>query len=107
MSEYNRAPMTKTQVDLARRALGLPNHQHRSYRNSFVGGHGHFNYDDWYMMSQNGYAMRKDGHGLPYGGNDVFRLTLKGAEMVLVGRETLDLEDFSRSLTARKNGEQQ
>lgn len=89
-----RAPMTKRQVDLARHALGLPNTNRRSYRNRFVAGLGHPDYDDWYAMSRLGYAVRRDGDKLPFGGNDLFHLTREGAEAALVGRETLDPEDF-------------
>jgi hypothetical protein len=87
-------PLTKRQVDLARLALGLPNKGRRSYRNSFIGGPGNADYDDWYAMTKNGYATRRDGAKEPFGGNDVFRLTRTGAEAALVARETLDPEDF-------------
>jgi hypothetical protein len=87
-------PLTKRQVDLARHALGLPNDNRRSYRNSFIAGLGHADYDDWYAMTKNGYATRRDGVKEPFGGNDVFRLTRTGAEAALVAMETLDSEDF-------------
>jgi hypothetical protein len=86
--------LTKSQIDLARHALGLPNAQRRSYRNRFVAGLDHPDYDDWYAMSREGYATRRDGAKLPFGGDDLFHLTRKGAEAALVGRETLDPEDF-------------
>lgn len=87
-------PMTKRQVDLARHALGLPNQTRRSYRNRFVAGLGHSDYNDWYAMAQRGYAVRHDGAKLPFGGMDMFELTRIGAKTALVGRETLDPEDF-------------
>lgn len=88
------APMTKRQIDLARHALGLPNKDRRSYRNAFVAGLNHDDYDDWYAMVRNGYAVKRDGAALPFGGDDVFHMTRAGAEAVLVARETLDLQDF-------------
>lgn len=90
------APFTPRQIDLARHALGFPNARRRSYRNSFVAGNTHPDYDDWYKMAQNGYAAKNDGVKLPFGGADLFRVTLAGAKAVLVGRETLDMEDFSQ-----------
>jgi hypothetical protein len=86
--------MTKRQIDLARHALGLPNEARRSYRNRFVAGLEHPDYDDWYAMSQNGWAKRRDGTKLPFGGMDMFHLTRPGAESALVGSESLDPEDF-------------
>ena len=87
-------PMTKRQIDLARHALGLPNRNRRSYRNSFVAGPGHTDYDDWYAMSCKGWAVRHDGARLPFGGMDLFNLTPAGAQAALVARESLDQEDF-------------
>jgi len=92
--------MTKKQVDLARHALGLPNARRQSYRNSFCAGLGHSDYDDWYAMAQNEWAIRRDGAKLPFGGNDLFHLTRAGADAALVGRETLDPENFPAALSA-------
>ena len=86
--------LTAYQVDLARHALGLPNGGRRSCRNRFVAGLGHPDYDDWHKMTLAGFATKRNGTKLPFGGNDLFHLTRKGAEAALVGRETLDPEDF-------------
>jgi hypothetical protein len=94
------APLTKRQIDLARHALGLPNKDRQSYRNSFVGGPGHADYDDWYAMAKAAYAVRRDGALLRLGGNDLFHLTRAGAEAALVGRETLDPEDVPAEAVA-------
>ena len=48
--------MTPSQRELARHALGLPNKMRTSYRNRFVAGHGHDDYDDWREMCSAGYA---------------------------------------------------
>jgi hypothetical protein len=86
--------MTPKQIDLARNALGLPNHNRRSYRNSFVVGIDCVDYDAWYDMAMRGLAIRYDGAKLPFGGMDLFKLTLLGASQALVGREALDTDDF-------------
>lgn len=91
--------MTPKQIDLARHALGLPNEGMRSFRNSFVAGPGHPDYDDWLAMTKDGNAVRCDGATLEFGGDDLFHLTRKGAEAALE-RETLDPAGFPDPATA-------
>lgn len=86
--------MSPGQIELARHALGLPNSQRRSYRNSFVAGPGHVDYDEWIAMVASGDAVCRDGARLPFGGNDLFHLTRKGATAALKPQELLDTEDF-------------
>lgn len=85
--------MTPEQKELARHALGLPNGRRQSYRNRFVAGPGHSDYAAWMAMVADGNAMRRDGKSLPFGGDDAFWLTRKGAEAALERREKLDPED--------------
>lgn len=85
--------MTPTQIALARHALGLPNSRRRSYRNHFVCGECHSDYDNWTEMVASEFARRRNGNALS-GGEDVFWLTPKGAALVLKKGERLDLEDF-------------
>lgn len=86
--------MTPEQIALARRALGLPNEKNVSYRNTFVGGRGHPNWDDWTVMVLNGEAIQHDGAKVPFGGDDLFKLTGRGALAALQTGEKLDREDF-------------
>lgn len=86
--------MTPAQKELARHALGLPNRQRKSYRNRFVAGNGHPDYLDWLVMVEDGNAERRGGKALPYGGDDFFWLTRKGAEAALEPGEKLCPEDF-------------
>ncbi len=85
--------MTPTQIELARHALGLPNKRRQSYRNHFVCGPGHDDYDNWQAMVGAGLAKRRKGNPLT-GGDDLFWLTLEGAHNALTKGERLDLEDF-------------
>lgn len=66
--------MTPEQIELARHALGLPNDRRRSYRNRFVTGPGHSDYDNWMQMVAAGNARRRSGNQLT-GGDDFFWLT--------------------------------
>lgn len=88
--------LTPAQRDLARHALGLPNDRKRSYRNSFVAGAGHSDYADWQAMVDAGLATKRDGSTVPFGGDDLFRLTPRGAVAALDPGEQLDPEDFPR-----------
>jgi hypothetical protein len=65
-----------------------------SYRNRFVAGPGHTNYDAWCQMVGRGFAKVTPGYKLPFGGDDLFRVTLAGARAALMPREELDPEDF-------------
>jgi hypothetical protein len=86
--------MTLDQIALARHALGLSQGAGKiSYRNYFTAGVGHLNYRDWRGMVDAGYAIRFHRSGVPFGGNDLFRLTRAGAEAVLTAGETLSKEE--------------
>ena len=85
--------MTPEQVELARHALGLPNNRRKSYRNHFVAGPGHSDYDSWQAMVAAGHAGRTPGSQLT-GGDDCFWLNLEGAKMALRPGERLSPEDF-------------
>lgn len=84
---------TQAQTDLARHALGLPNRKRRSYRNRFVAGPGHSDYDDWQAMVERGDARRRAGSALT-GGDELFWLTRQGAQAALKRGEKLCPEDF-------------
>jgi tryptophanase len=86
--------MTPRQIDLARHALGLPNNQRVSYRNRFVAGKGHFDYEDWCAMVQAKDAIVAAGEHLLMGSDDYFYLTLQGAKKAILPGESLDREDF-------------
>ena len=92
--------MTPQQIELARHALGLPNKQRKSYRNRFVTGPGHTDYDNWMAMTASGDARRRDGKSLPFGGSDMFWLTRQGAEKALLPKEKLCPEDFPNTRPA-------
>jgi hypothetical protein len=92
--------MTTRQIELARHAIGLPNKMRMSYRNSFVTGVGHDDYAEWEQMVTNGDAEERDGKSLPYAGDSLFWLTVRGARQALNPREYLDPEDF----TPQNNG---
>lgn len=84
--------LTPKQIELARHALGLSRTRHTSYRNHFVTGPGSSDYDDWVMMADDGYAVRR-----PYplaAGDFLFNLTKKGADAALGPGDKLDREDF-------------
>lgn len=89
--------MTPPQIELARHALGLAR-KPISYRNRFVAGIGHSDYDAWLDMVEQGAARRRPGEKLPFGGDDLFHLTLAGAREALKPGETLDPEDFPDAL---------
>lgn len=85
--------MTPEQIELARHALGLTQGRKRSYRNHFVCGPGHSDYDNWEAMTNDGKAWKRKGSPLS-GGDDIFGMTAAGAEEVLRKGERLDPEDF-------------
>lgn len=85
--------MTPEQIELARHALGLGNGRLVSYRNHFVTGPGHSDYDNWTAMVASHMATRRKGSALT-GGDDIFYLTPAGAKAALKRGERLDPEDF-------------
>lgn len=86
--------MTPEQIELARHALGLPNRNKKSYRNHFVAGEGHSDFENWRDMVEKGFARGKKGSQLT-GGDPVFWLTLAGASLALRRGEKLDPDDFN------------
>jgi hypothetical protein len=87
--------MTGRQRELARHALGFQGSGNKvSYRNRFVTGPGHTDYEDWTAMVEAGEAKRRDGKTLPFGGDDMFWLTKAGALLALNPGERLDPQDF-------------
>lgn len=85
--------MTPEQIGLARHALGLSPFRKTSYRNHFVAGTGHPDYENWRAMVSAGWARQREKQ--PHtGGQDVFWLTLAGALQALRDGEKLDEEDF-------------
>lgn len=88
--------MTPEQKALARHALGLPNAARTSHRNRFVTGPGCVDFHHWMDMVDAGLARRRCGTTLPFGGDDLFRLTRAGADQALEPGEQLDPEDFPR-----------
>lgn len=92
--------MTPEQIELARHALGLPNRNRKSYRNHFVAGEGHSDFDNWQAMVMAGLARFRKGSELT-GGDPVFWLTLEGARSALKKGERLDLDDFPSAASAK------
>lgn len=87
--------MSPEQIELARHALGLPNPLRRSYRNHFVAGKGHSDFDQWTAMVADGNARTRAG-GVLSGEDDIFWLTKQGATAALRRGERLDPEDFPK-----------
>lgn len=85
--------MTEDQRELARHALGLGGKSKVSYRNHFVTGPGASDHPHWMQMVEAGLAWRREGSELS-GGDDLFGLTLKGAQAALKPGEHLCFEDF-------------
>lgn len=85
--------MTPEHKELARHALGLPNSRRKSYRNHFVAGPGHIDFDHWREMVANGDAKEYAPSALT-GGDHCFTLTKQGAESALLAGEKLNKEDF-------------
>lgn len=86
--------MTDYQRDLARHALGLPNKRKTTYRNRYVVGRGNKDYGEWQAMVAAGEAGRRDAVTVPFGGDDLFWLTFKGAKAAMQPGEKLDPEDI-------------
>lgn len=97
--------MTPEQIELARHALGLGNGRRISFRNHFVTGPGHSDYDNWIAMVAAGDAVRRKGSELS-GGDDIFYLTPSGATAALRQRERLDPENFPPSAFAKHTSQQ-
>lgn len=87
--------MTKEQIELARHALGLDGRRTCSYRNYFTCSADHKDWDEWQRMTMEGHAKYYLAKRLHLGGDDLFKLTLKGAKAALLPGETLDKEDFT------------
>lgn len=85
--------MTPEQIELARHALGLDGRRKVSYRNHFVTGERTRDFPHWIAMVESGDATRRAGPELT-GGDDLFRLTAKGARAALRRGERLNPEDF-------------
>jgi hypothetical protein len=96
--------MTPQQIELARHALGLPNDRRRSYRNYFTAGTGHPDFADWIAMIKAGTAKRRISSRMA-GGDDVFWLTIEGAQAALQHGESLDPEDFPALCVSPGNGD--
>lgn len=91
--------MTPRQIELARHALGLTDkRQKQSYRNYFVAGKSHDDYEEWEAMVRTGMALKRSGKtrsGVQlFGGDDIFHLTPAGAIASVRKGESLDPEDF-------------
>ena len=84
---------------LARHALGLVDGRKVSYRNHFVCGPGHQDFEEWERMVAIGDAAKFDRRKL-FGGDYLFKLTFKGARSVLREGERLDPEDFPEAAAA-------
>lgn len=94
-SAERKVALTSRQIDLARHALGLTREEtRRSYRNHFVAGPNHGDYEEWMKMAAAGMAFRRQVGG--FGGDDLFHLTRPGAEAALRAGDSLDSEDFPR-----------
>jgi hypothetical protein len=89
--------MTEAQRQLARHALGFPNRQNRSYRNSFCTGPGSVDYPEWQEMVAHGEAIRRDGS--LWGGDSMFHLVLNAALSVREPKESLSQEDVATMRT--------
>jgi hypothetical protein len=92
------AEVSEREIELARHALGLPNKRRCSYRNYFVAGPGHIDYEHWQWMVFAGNATVR--RRLPLGGDHCFYLTDNGAIPALRSGEWLDPEDFPTDDTA-------
>lgn len=86
------ANLTPRQIDLVRHAIGLDGRRPISYRNNFVAGPGHDDYEAWCHMVARGFARVRPGYSLPFGGDDCFHVTRAAAEAALMPREQLDPE---------------
>ncbi len=94
--------MTPEQIAVARHALGLTGRNRESFRNSFVTGAGCENHALWLAMVDAGDAIKRDGENLPFGGDDLFYLTLQGAMKVLRPDERFENGLWARNPRAPK-----
>lgn len=95
--------MTPEQIELARHALGLNLRNRRSFRNRFVAGPLHDDYEDWMAMVAVGDAkVQVPPKGL--GGDSFFYLTEQGARKALAKGESLCPEDFPQHDCTRDTG---
>lgn len=85
--------LTIKQREMARHALGLDYHQMPkvSFRNRYVCPEDN---EHWQDMVSKGYAIFAPAAKVPFGGNAIFYLTRKGAELALDKGDSLDPEDF-------------
>lgn len=88
--------MTPPQKRLGRHALGLPNGERRSYRNRFIAGCDHSDFDVWSAMVDEGLATTTGAKKI-FGGMSCFKLTEAGARAALERQEALDREDFPQA----------
>ena len=84
--------MTPDQIELVRHALGL-NYRKKSFRNHFVAGKTHSDYQAWMQLVGSGDAGVRHTHHLS-AGDSCFWATEKGARAVLKRGESLCPEDF-------------
>lgn len=89
--------MAEGATALARHALGLDGKRTKSHRNYFVTCEGASDYAEWMRMVEIGDAVRYDKRD-KFGGDYLFKLTVKGARAVLRPAESLDNEDFPGAL---------
>ena len=87
--------MTKTQRNLARHALGLPNRQRRSYRNRYAASPQTDENRQWLFMVVAGWAELEQSAQLMH-----YRLTPEGARLALNSGDKLDPEDFPEAAAA-------
>lgn len=93
--------MTKSQTEMARHALGLPNKQNMTYRNHFCLGEGADGYTEWEDLVKQGYAIKALGSKWT---GDFFHLTLDGAREVLKSKEHISAEDAQHMRTLTDGG---
>ena len=85
--------MTARQIELARHALGLRPGRLVSFRNHFVAGPGHDDFEEWEAMVAAGFAVKRESKVLP-AGDVMFHLTRAGAERALKPGDVLDPEEW-------------
>lgn len=91
------ATLSKKQVEMARHALGLRDGNKTAYRNRYFLMAESDGFADWQDMVSKGHAKH-----VPPQSPDIihfFCLTHVGAKSVLRHRETLDKEDFPKSVS--------
>lgn len=93
--------MTPAQKELARHALGLTSGRKQSYRNHFVAGPGHDDFEEWERMVAQGEAFKRKWSALA-DGDFIFILSREGANAALNDGERLDPEDFTMAARPRE-----